>query len=558
LLSAEAVAEAERVPGARPFADRLVGIDARVREARDPGGVSSDCASLVDDLVTATGIARAPVVIPDLREGSALFAQNCAACHGPTGNGDGPAAAALKPRPANFHSDDVMASLTPFKAFNVIRFGVRGTAMAPFASLDEKERWDLAFYLFTLRQPPCDHAPARLTLDVLANRSDGDLVRSHGASEVACLRDKLPELDAPALLAAARARVEEAARLADGGDRQRAESIVLDAYLTEVEPVETWLRARDAELVTQLESSFTTSRAALQRGDPGAHQEVARLTALLERAAEPHAKTTVASVFGFSVLVVVREGFEAAVIVAALLAVVKKRKEVARARLVHAGWLSALALGAGVFVLGRNVLAGAMNEKLEGCLAFVATAMLLHAALWLNARSTTRRTMGHLRDHTNGALDRGGIALFGIAFLAMFRESFETAVFLEALSIDSPSAVLWGTLSGLALLLALVLSVSRLGLRLPMTTLFKVSTVVLVATAVVLAGQGVHAFDEVGLLPLRPLPFLPRIAFLGIYPDCIGLLTQLVIAVAPLLWKATASQVRTGPRFDDAEPKPGE
>ena len=222
---------------------------------------------------------------------------------------------------------------------------------------------------------------------------------------MACLRRELPELDAPALLAAARSRVQEAARLADSGEPQRAESIVLDAYLTDIEPVEPWLRARDAELVTQLESSFTTTRAALQRRDAAAPEETARLLGLLDCAAGPHAKSTAASVFGFSALVIIREGFEAAVIIAALLAVVKKRKEVARARLVHAGWVSALGVGAVAFVLGRNVLAGAMNEKLEGCLAFVATAMLLHAALWLNAKSTTRRTMGSLRERTHGAMD---------------------------------------------------------------------------------------------------------------------------------------------------------
>jgi high-affinity iron transporter len=556
-LSAEATAEAARLPDPRRFGERVASIDARVREGRDPQGVSADCTSLVEDLVSATGIARAPLAVPDLKEGSALYVQNCASCHGPTGHGDGPAAAALKPRPADFHADEVMASLTPFKAFNVVRFGVRGTAMAPFKSLDEKQRWALAFYLFTLRQGPCDHAPPRVSFDELANRSDGELAKSAGASQVACLRQKLPELDAPALLAAARSRVQEAARLADGGEPQRAESIVLDAYLTDVEPVEPWLRARDAGLVTQLESSFTTTRAALQRHDPAAHDETARLLALLDRAAGPHAKSTAASVFGFSALVIVREGFEAAVIIAALLAVVKKRKEVARARLVHAGWVSALAVGAVVFVLGRNVLAGAMNEKLEGCLAFVATAMLLHAALWLNARSTTRRTMGSLRERTHGALDRGGLALFGIAFLAMFRESFETAVFLEALSIDAPSAVVWGSLFGTAVLLGLVFSVSRLGLRLPMTTLFKVSTAVLLVTAVVLVGQGVHSFEEVGLLPSRPLP-LPRVEFLGLYPDSVGLLAQLVIALTPLLWKASTSRTQAGPRLDEVEPKPGE
>jgi high-affinity iron transporter len=555
-LSTEAVAEVGRLPGASAFAARVASIDARVRSAQDPGGVSAECASLVDDLIAATGIARAPSGVPDIDRGSRLFSESCATCHGVTGHGDGPAAAALKPRPADFHSEEVMAGLTPFKAFNAIRFGVQGTAMAPNAGLDEKQRWALAFYLFTLRQPPCDHAPPRVSLDELANRSDGELAKSIGPGDVACLRRRLPELDARALVAAARSQVGEAMHLADRGDFQSAENAVLDAYLTDVEPIEPWLRARDADLVTRLEASFTTTRAALQQRDPTAHEEAVRLLALLDGAAGPHARSTAASVFGFSLLVVVREGFEAAVIIAALLAVVKKRKQLARARLVHAGWLSALGVGAVLFVAGRSVLAGAMNEKLEGFLALVAAAMLLHAALWLNARSTTRRTMGELRDRTQGALDRGGLALFGIAFLAMFRETFETAVFLEALSIDAPSAVVWGSLSGTVLLLGLVLAVSRLGLRLPMTTLFKVSTVVLVATAVVLLGEGIHSLEEVGLVPSRPMPFL-RVEFLGIFPDRIGLLVQLAVAVAPLIWRAQRPGV-SQERTLDTVTKPGQ
>ncbi|HEY3821880.1 MAG TPA: FTR1 family protein [Polyangiaceae bacterium] len=535
-LSAEALAMVHGLPRLAAFEPRIAGIDARVQRADDGAGVGKECASLVDDLVAATGIARTPASPPDLDEGARLFGQTCAACHGATGHGDGPAAAALTPKPADFHADAVMDGLTPFKAFNVIRFGVKGTAMAPFDGLDEKQRWAVAFYLFSLRQPPCDHPPSRVPLDALANSSDPELVRAHGAGELACLRHKLPELDGPAFLAAARARVEEATRLATQGDASGAEKAVLDAYLTDIEPIEPWLRTRDAEVVTQLEASFTTTRAALQQRDPHAQDDARELLALLDRAAGARRTSTKLSVFWFSLLVIVREGFEATVIIAALLAVLKKRKEASRARFVHAGWVSALAVGAVVFTVGRKILAGAMNERLEGCLALVAVAMLLHAALWVNARSTTRKSMGVLRDRTQGALDQGALALFGIAFLAMFRESFETAVFLEALSIDAPTAVVWGAGVGVLLLLGLVYAVGRAGVRLPMQTLFKVSTVVLLATAVVLLGQGIHSFEEVGILPSRPMPFL-RIEFLGIYPDRLGVLAQLALAAVPLVWK---------------------
>ncbi|MDP9037197.1 MAG: c-type cytochrome, partial [Myxococcota bacterium] len=267
-LSGEALAVAKRLPQLAGFVARVASVDEQVRRAGEAvqgaagaKNVAAECASLVDDLVVATGISRAPGAPPDLAEGSRLFAQNCAACHGLSGHGDGPAAAALSPRPASFHSDAVMERLTPFKAFNVVRFGVKGTAMVPFEGLDDRKRWALAFYVFSLRQPACDHAPPRVSLDALANSSDGELAKFASPGEVACLRRRVPELDAPALLGTARSRIQEAVRLAGRGDSSGAEKAILDAYLSDVEPIEPWLRARDAEVVTQLEASFTTTRA---------------------------------------------------------------------------------------------------------------------------------------------------------------------------------------------------------------------------------------------------------------------------------------------------------
>ncbi len=556
-LSAEALSTVGRIPSVSRFVPRVASIDARVGRGEDPAGVSAACAAVVEDVIAATGITRAPSTPPDLEEGAHLFGERCASCHGASGHGDGIAAASLQPKPANFHSDQVMGALTPFKAFNVIRFGVKGTAMVPVADLDERKRWALAFYLFTLRQPPCDRQPARVTLDALANGSDADLARSRGAGEVACLRRSIPQLDVASLIAAAHGRVEDATRLAAAGDALGADNAILDGYLTDIEPVEPWLRAHDPELVPPLEAAFTATRAAIQQHDAGYREQAARLTTLLDRADRARGtKATALSVFWFSLLVIVREGFEAAVIIAALLAVVKKRKQLARARFVHAGWVSAIVTGAIVFALGRKFLAGAMNERLEGCLAFVAAAMLLHAALWLNARTTTRRTMGTLRDRTQGALDRGAFALFGIAFLAMFRETFETTVFLEALSIDAPAAVVWGAIAGVTLLLGLVLGVSRMGLRLPMQTLFRVSTVVLVATAIVLLGQGIHSFEEVGILPIVPMPFV-HLEILGIYPDRLGVLAQLAVALGLLSLEVARRRAKAVARFDGA-PDPGE
>jgi len=74
-LSSEATATAERLPSVASFVSRIASIDARVRRGEDAAGVSTDCASLIDDLVAAEGIARAPSAPPDIDEGARLFAK---------------------------------------------------------------------------------------------------------------------------------------------------------------------------------------------------------------------------------------------------------------------------------------------------------------------------------------------------------------------------------------------------------------------------------------------------------------------------------------------------
>jgi high-affinity iron transporter len=162
--------------------------------------------------------------------------------------------------------------------------------------------------------------------------------------------------------------------------------------------------------------------------------------------------------------------------------------------------------------------------------------MLVYAALWLNARSNIRRMMGKLRNRMQDALGNGSaIGLFSIAFTAVFRESFETAVFLQGLSIDSPAGSGWGAAAGAAALVGLVIFVNRVGYRLPMKPLFNASTALLLITAVVLLGKGLHTLQALGALPFRPIASV-QIDALGIYPDLYSLGAQLLLAIAPLVW----------------------
>src|SRR5262249_30977882 len=153
--------------------------------------------------------------------------------------------------------------------------------------------------------------------------------------------------------------------------------------------------------VPRIEAAFLRVRTAAQRGAPEFERELEGLLASLETAERLSTPTSPAarftSVFWFSVLVVIREGFEATLVVAALLAVLRKMGQENHARLVHVGWTSAFVAGALSYLVGQRVLAGANREWMEGVVALIAAAMLLYAAFWLNSRSNVSRHMGDLR-----------------------------------------------------------------------------------------------------------------------------------------------------------------
>ncbi|MBM4297400.1 MAG: c-type cytochrome, partial [Deltaproteobacteria bacterium] len=117
--------------------------------------VVPDLAQQIKERLIATyKIIPYPRRLPALADGKKVYLDNCAQCHGESGKGDGPGRQSMNPKtplPANFTDAERIGGLSPFKVFNTTSFGIEGTAMASFAALSEDQRWQVAFYVFTLR-----------------------------------------------------------------------------------------------------------------------------------------------------------------------------------------------------------------------------------------------------------------------------------------------------------------------------------------------------------------------------------------------------------------------
>lgn len=530
-------------------ARRLEGLAA----ASDPSTARAS-GELARRIVAGRGLSRAPRRPPSLEQGAVAYATHCASCHGEAGRGDGPAGKGLEPRPADFHAQDRRATLTPYKVFNTTSFGIPGTGMPAFGDrASEDERWSLAFFVAALAQPACLGRPPQASWETLAASTDANLASAYGSAAVPCLRRHLPEPGLASLELAVQG-LSRAVEEHRHGDRDQARQAVVDAYLLGLEPVEPLLRSRDPRLVARLEASFTRARLAAD-GDGDFEREARETLALVERARETEAKGFWA-IFLAAFIILIREGFEAVVVVGALLAVLKKLGARSLVRVVHAAWVSALGLGVTAYFFGRALFEGANREWLESVVALVAVGLLVYAAVWLNARAGMSRFLTEVRAKMGTAVARGSVgSLFAIAFTSVGRESLETALFLEGLATDSSDAVLAGAAAGLLGLAALLAVVRLVGFRLPMKALFAWSTALLLATAVMLLGKGLHGLQELGVLPLQPVPFV-SVEALGLYADAVSLVPQLLLALAvgAWWWVAPSKPGRAPPEAPRARP----
>ena len=115
-----------------------------------PAVIARQAKALAGKLLVAHPVPLAPSAVPDLKRGAALYAENCASCHGAKGEGPPPAFANLDPPPIAFADRDRARDRSLFGLYQVITQGLEETAMQSYASLPEEDRWALAFYSGTL------------------------------------------------------------------------------------------------------------------------------------------------------------------------------------------------------------------------------------------------------------------------------------------------------------------------------------------------------------------------------------------------------------------------
>jgi high-affinity iron transporter len=460
----------------------------------------------------ALGVAGAldmPSAPLDTARGHALYTANCASCHGEAGRGDGPAAKSLTVPSPPIGDKGKTPALTPTLAYNVVSVGIRETPMASFSTLAPQDRWDIVNYVYSLRGQP-------MVLPV----AQSDATAAPGT---AAARTVIALLDSALEFA-------RAGRAAEAGDR------AFDAYIA-FEPLETPARAKQPGLVASMERHFADFKGAVRKNDMNAARSAREAIALdLPRVVELTRPTSGGwGAFFQSFLIILREGFEAILVVGAVVAFLIKTGHRERLRSIWTGVSLGVAASAVTAIALKTLFAHlpASREIVEGVTMLLAVIVLFSVSYWLISKVEAVKWQKFIREKVNQALEQGGgKALALVAFLAVYREGAETALFYQALFNEGNNVALplsLGIVAGLIILSLVFTLFYRYGVKIPMRTFFMVTSVLLYYMAFVFMGKGVRELQEGNLIPITVMPGMPNLPSMGIFPSAETLAAQALL-----------------------------
>jgi high-affinity iron transporter len=492
-------------PGVQAVLDTLI---VEVKAKRPPQDLKLLHARFVGAL-GAEGAMDLPTAPLDSAKGHVLFTNNCSSCHGDRGLGDGPASKSLGIAVPGIGSGKSTPQLTPTLAFNVVSVGVRGTPMTSFASaLTPQDRWNVINYIYTLRG-------TKLVLPA----ASVDVTAAPGA---AAAHSVLALLDSALEFA-------KNGQTADAGDR------AFDAYIA-FEPLETPARARQPGLVASMERHFADFKGALRGKDLSVAEKARAAIALdLPRVVELTRPTgSGLEAFFQSFLIILREGFEAILVIGAVVAFLIKTGNRNRLKSIWLGIVLGLVASGVMVVVLKTVFSHlpTSSEVMEGATLLIAVGVLFSVSYWLISKVEAAKWQKFIREKVSTALDHGGgKALALVAFLAVFREGAETALFYQALFSEGNVAIplSLGIVAGFVALTIIFTLFYKYGVKIPMRPFFTITSILLYYMAFVFLGKGIRELQEGNVIPITVMPSMPSMPSLGVFPSLETSVPQMIL-----------------------------
>ena len=399
------------------------------------------------------------------------------------------------------------------------------------------------------KQRAAQTAEERKKLDAAKKNSSkgkGDRTWSEVASEMTVILDQAYE-------AAAAGKGDEGATLVNNAYYQYYEKLGFEKNV---------MNAISGDRVSQVEYQFKMTRKTMRDG--GSDREIKQLVddlkswlvkdaAILDGGASGNVNgftKLVTSSAGQAFLILIREGLEALLVVAAVIAYLVKSGNKRFAKWIYLGVVAGLAGSGLVAVLFTFLFGGSgpIQEISEGVCALIATLMLLWTSNWMLNKSSVEAWNNYIRNKTEAAVagaqskvesgQRLGLGMIAslamLSFLAVFREGAETVIFYESIySMSQDAHGMWvGGLAAAAVLIVIFLILRFTSVKIPIGPFFLVTSIVMAALVVIFAGGGIHALIEGDLIEGTYLSSVPTNDWIGLYPYVETITAQVIAAIA--------------------------
>ncbi|MCR5254043.1 MAG: FTR1 family iron permease [Treponema sp.] len=250
-----------------------------------------------------------------------------------------------------------------------------------------------------------------------------------------------------------------------------------------------------------------------------------------------------------SIMILLREGFEAILIVGAIIAYLRKN-ETEDLNPVYKGslWGIIASIIMAVILISLTKFgfeSGQGQEVIEGITMFVAVAVLFYTSNWMLSKSSSAAWSSYIKGKVQNSIDKN--SMFGLAFtcfLAVFREGAEVILFYQAMFAGSSgkpgvlSAVILGIAISIALLVFVYKAIILTGKKLPLKPFFLATSILMFVMVVAFVGGGISEFVDAGWINPRVISGVPTISLLGIYPYAESLIGQgiaLLIVILSLI-----------------------
>ncbi len=437
---------------------------------------------------------------------------------------------------------DLALARTTYAAFEdqwfVVEEGVSSTSKASYRAI-ENAMGDLKY---ALKQEPLNAAKTAAALEALH------------AANLAFLGDAAPAAPAVAPAASAAAptlagimpQLTTALTALQGGDQATAAAAVA-TFRTAWPDVEGVVKTKSATAYRQAEDLMASAADQISSGQTAA--AISDLTTLQTTLAPYSAAKLSYTVFD-AASILLREGLEALLVIAALLAFLKKSGNADKRHWVWGGGIvgivASMATAIAIYALFRTFVTGTNRELIEGITGLVAAGMLFYVSYWLHSKTSIGGWQKYLKDQTSAAIARGSLINLGIlAFLSVFREGAETALFYIGIA---PSIALRDLLLGLAIgmvtLTVIGVLVIGMGVRIPLSQFFRVASLLIWYLGFKFIGGGIHALQVAGVVPATTASYLPNSELLGMFPTWETTLPQLAL-VALAITIVVTMRIRT-------------